>query len=618
MLVLTFAFGCALVSLLRGGWTWDARLEAAIEAGVVLSALVCIQGSIWARPTWGVWWDWDPRLTTTAVLLFAFGGILALRQFVDDPVKRAVWSAVAVVIAYVDVPLVYFSVRWWNSLHQVQSTPADRVAGVPLAAAHQRLRRAVPADRARRAARPARLLAPRGGEPRRRSPSAVRTAAAGGDADDRGDHGRLGVRHRGLRRERRYTAGVCLLSLWRYRRRTSRREPPSSHRSLPPTGALLWGTKRRRLTLVALAVAAVAILALSLGGIGQNLVYYWGPTELQAAGDKAIGATIRLGGLVADGSIRRGPGASGVEFDVVDRAGAAHARQVQRRAAPDVPRADRRRGGGHARARRPLPGPPPDGLPRQRVPRPDEAESAAIDQLMRSVREGDGRTGGPAPAASPPQAAAVTAAIGRNLVLLALLVVDGRRGRGRRDRRAALRRGLGLDAPPGLSLRGLDDRRQPADGVRAAGPRLQRELRGPGGLALGAELGRGREPVVLARGVDPVLGPRDRRLRRRRHLGEPGPASRVHAVGGRRVARVRRLLRLPARGSGAAVPDGLPGARRRARAEPAAPEPPADGDSPALPLPGLRRHDHPLRPRLARRCSRAAWATTSCARSGPG
>ena len=73
--------------------------------------------------TWGVWWDWDPRLTTMAVLLFAFGGILALRQFVDDPVKRAVWSAVAVVIAYVDVPIVYFSVKWWNSLHQMQSSP---------------------------------------------------------------------------------------------------------------------------------------------------------------------------------------------------------------------------------------------------------------------------------------------------------------------------------------------------------------------------------------------------------------------------------------------------------------------------------------------------------------
>jgi heme exporter protein C len=70
-----------------------------------------------------VWWDWDPRLTTTAVLLFAFLGILALRTFVDEPVKRATWSAVATVIAYVDVPIVYFSVKWWNSLHQQPSTP---------------------------------------------------------------------------------------------------------------------------------------------------------------------------------------------------------------------------------------------------------------------------------------------------------------------------------------------------------------------------------------------------------------------------------------------------------------------------------------------------------------
>jgi heme exporter protein C len=91
--------------------------------GVVLAALLCMQGSIWARPTWGVWWDWDPRLTTTAVLLFAFIAILALRHFVDDAARRATWSAVATVVAYADVPLVYFSVRWWNSLHQMQSTP---------------------------------------------------------------------------------------------------------------------------------------------------------------------------------------------------------------------------------------------------------------------------------------------------------------------------------------------------------------------------------------------------------------------------------------------------------------------------------------------------------------
>jgi heme exporter protein C len=123
LLALTFAFGCAMASLIRGGWQWDARLEGAMEVGVVLSALLCMQGSIWAKPTWGVWWDWDPRLTTTAVMVFAFGGILALRGFVDDPTKRAVWSAAAAIVAFADVPLVYFSVKWWNSLHQLQSTP---------------------------------------------------------------------------------------------------------------------------------------------------------------------------------------------------------------------------------------------------------------------------------------------------------------------------------------------------------------------------------------------------------------------------------------------------------------------------------------------------------------
>jgi heme exporter protein C len=123
LLALTFAFGCALTFLVRGGWKWDARLEASMEVGTVLAALLCMQGAIWAKPTWGVWWDWDPRLTTTAVMVFAFAGILTLRRFVDDPVKRAVWSAVACILAYVDVPIVYFSVKWWNSLHQLQSSP---------------------------------------------------------------------------------------------------------------------------------------------------------------------------------------------------------------------------------------------------------------------------------------------------------------------------------------------------------------------------------------------------------------------------------------------------------------------------------------------------------------
>lgn len=123
MLALTFTFVCAVMYLFRSNFDWDSLMEGTMEVGVTLSLLLCIQGAIWARPTWGVWWDWDPRLTTTAVMVFAFGGILALRKFVEDPPRRATWSAVATIVAAIDVPIVYYSVRWWNSLHQQQSSP---------------------------------------------------------------------------------------------------------------------------------------------------------------------------------------------------------------------------------------------------------------------------------------------------------------------------------------------------------------------------------------------------------------------------------------------------------------------------------------------------------------
>ncbi|HEY5676183.1 MAG TPA: cytochrome c biogenesis protein CcsA [Myxococcales bacterium] len=124
LLCLAAAFASAVGFLTTRRWKLDALLEASVEVGVVLSFLLCVQGAIWAKPTWGVWWDWDPRLTTTAVMVFAFGAILALRAFVEDPVRRAVWSAVACIVAFADVPIVYYSVKWWNSLHQAQSSPA--------------------------------------------------------------------------------------------------------------------------------------------------------------------------------------------------------------------------------------------------------------------------------------------------------------------------------------------------------------------------------------------------------------------------------------------------------------------------------------------------------------
>lgn len=123
LLIYTFAFVFALFSLWTGRSRWDARLTGALEVGVVLNVLLLGTGMLFGRPTWGIWWTWDVRLTTSLLALILFGGILALRSFVEEPRRRAVWTAVTTIVAYVDVPLIYFCVRWWRSLHQVQSSP---------------------------------------------------------------------------------------------------------------------------------------------------------------------------------------------------------------------------------------------------------------------------------------------------------------------------------------------------------------------------------------------------------------------------------------------------------------------------------------------------------------
>lgn len=82
--------------------------------------------------------------------------------------------------------------------------------------------------------------------------------------------------------------------------------------------------RTRRFMIIALAVAGAALVVIAVGGINKNLVYYWTPTDLHAAGDKAYGATIRLGGMVVPGSIRNRQGVSGLEFDVKDSAGIVH------------------------------------------------------------------------------------------------------------------------------------------------------------------------------------------------------------------------------------------------------------------------------------------------------
>ena len=119
----TILFVCSVLYLFRASWKTDALAEASAELALVFGAIGTTLGSIWGRPTWGVYWAWDPRLTTVAILLVALAGYLALRRFVDDAERRAVWASVTAIIIAADVPIIYFSVKWWKSLHQVQSNP---------------------------------------------------------------------------------------------------------------------------------------------------------------------------------------------------------------------------------------------------------------------------------------------------------------------------------------------------------------------------------------------------------------------------------------------------------------------------------------------------------------
>ena len=102
---------------------FDYWAHAGVEVGLVFNATGLITGSIWGRPTWGIWWTWDPRLTSTAVMFIIFVGYLVLRAYIEEPDTRARFTSAVAIIGFLNLPVVYFSVRWWRTLHQPQSTP---------------------------------------------------------------------------------------------------------------------------------------------------------------------------------------------------------------------------------------------------------------------------------------------------------------------------------------------------------------------------------------------------------------------------------------------------------------------------------------------------------------
>jgi heme exporter protein C len=93
----------------------------AAEIGVLFTALTIVEGSIWGRPTWGVWWTWDARLTLTAILLLIFVGYLMLRSLVEEESRAASSAAILGIIGFLDIPLIHMSVYWWRTLHQPPS-----------------------------------------------------------------------------------------------------------------------------------------------------------------------------------------------------------------------------------------------------------------------------------------------------------------------------------------------------------------------------------------------------------------------------------------------------------------------------------------------------------------
>jgi heme exporter protein C len=133
LLTLCAAAVSGFASLMTGRRGWDALVEATSEVGVVHAVLLMLLGALFARPTWGTWWSWDPRLTTTLILAMSFVGLLLLRSIVRDPERRATWSAIVAILAGVNVPVVYKSAEW-ASIH---AKPTVTPAGVAMASEMQ-------------------------------------------------------------------------------------------------------------------------------------------------------------------------------------------------------------------------------------------------------------------------------------------------------------------------------------------------------------------------------------------------------------------------------------------------------------------------------------------------
>ena len=99
----------------------DVAARAAAPLGAAFTALGLVTGALWGRPMWGTWWVWDARLTSFLVLLLVYGGVIAVWRSIEDPARAARPGAILVLVGAVNLPIIKFSVDWWNTLHQPAS-----------------------------------------------------------------------------------------------------------------------------------------------------------------------------------------------------------------------------------------------------------------------------------------------------------------------------------------------------------------------------------------------------------------------------------------------------------------------------------------------------------------
>ncbi|MDP2645262.1 MAG: cytochrome c biogenesis protein CcsA [Desulfobacterales bacterium] len=124
-------FIASILYLYKRDLKWDAIAACSVEIGVMFCSIVLITGPIWAKPTWNVWWTWDPRLTTTLILWFIYISYLMLRSVVREN-QRANMSAVYGIIGFVNVPITFFAIRLWRSIHPLVITAKGMSISPPM------------------------------------------------------------------------------------------------------------------------------------------------------------------------------------------------------------------------------------------------------------------------------------------------------------------------------------------------------------------------------------------------------------------------------------------------------------------------------------------------------